>query len=69
MTIVTTGITPPADSADQALLVRLRAATELLDSIADDRLLLDRLPAEDRERLHQAVARVYHPTRLRAAGA
>jgi len=61
MTIVTTGITPPADSADQALLVRLRAATELLDSIADDRLLLDRLPAEDRERLHQAVARVYHP--------
>ena len=54
-------MTPPADNAERALLERLRATTELLESIADDRLLLDRLPAEDRERLHQAVARVYHP--------
>ena len=61
MTISTTGITAPVDSTDQALLERLRATTELLELIADDRLLLDRLPAEDRERLHQAVARVYHP--------
>src|SRR5258706_3815350 len=61
MTTLTTGITPPADSADHALQERLRAATELLESIADDRVLLDRLPVEDRERLHQAVARVYHP--------
>jgi hypothetical protein len=61
MTRVTTDITSPADGADQALLERLRAATELLESIADERGLLDRLPAEARERLHQAVARVYHP--------
>ncbi len=61
MTIATTGITPPADNPNFALLERLRAATELLVSIAEDRHLLDRLPVEDRERLHQAVARVYHP--------
>ncbi len=61
MKIVTTEITPPADSAAPALLERLRAATELLESIVADRTLLDRLPEEDRERLHQAVARVYHP--------
>src|SRR5688572_24170795 len=60
MKIVTTEITPPADS-DHALLERLRAATELLEAIAADRPLLDRLPEEDRERLHQAVAKVYHP--------
>jgi NAD(P)-dependent dehydrogenase (short-subunit alcohol dehydrogenase family) len=53
-------MTPPADS-DDALLERLRAATELLEAIAADRPLLDRLPEEDRERLHQAVAKVYHP--------
>ena len=45
---VTTEITPPADNADHALLERLRAATELLETIVDDRLLLDRLPAQDR---------------------
>jgi NAD(P)-dependent dehydrogenase (short-subunit alcohol dehydrogenase family) len=54
-------MTSPADNADLALLERLRATTELLESIADDRLLLERMPAEDRERLHQAVARVYNP--------
>ncbi len=61
MKIVTTEITPPADSAAPALLERLRATTGMLESIAADRTLLDRLPEEDRERLHQAVARVYHP--------
>ena len=61
VTKLTTELTPPADNADQALLERLRAATELLESIAADRLLLDQLPAEDRDRLHQAVAGVYHP--------
>jgi plasmid stability protein len=52
--------TPPVpDDADPAL--RLRAARHLLESVAADRQLLDQLPAEDRQRLHQAVAQVYHP--------
>ncbi len=54
-------ITPPEGNADLALLERLRVTTELLESIAADRLLLDRLPEEDRQRLHQAVAQVYNP--------
>ena len=52
---------PPADDADTALLERLRAAAELLESVAADRRLLDSLPADDRQRLHQAVAQLYHP--------
>ena len=56
-----TTTTPPADSPDTALLERLRAAAALLESVAADRLLLDGLPAEDRQRLYQAVAQVYHP--------
>ncbi len=42
-------------------LERLREAAELLESIAADRSLLEQLPAQDRHRLHQAVAQVYHP--------
>ncbi len=61
MTIQTTEKTPAADGGDPALLERLRAATELLESVAADRQVLDRLPAADRERLHLAVARVYNP--------
>jgi NAD(P)-dependent dehydrogenase (short-subunit alcohol dehydrogenase family) len=52
---------PPTDDADLALQERLHAALDLLESVAADRQLLDRLPAQDRERLHQAVAQVYHP--------
>jgi NAD(P)-dependent dehydrogenase (short-subunit alcohol dehydrogenase family) len=44
-----------------AITDRLRAAMDLLEAIAADRTLLDALPKEDRSRLHQAVARVYHP--------
>jgi NAD(P)-dependent dehydrogenase (short-subunit alcohol dehydrogenase family)/RimJ/RimL family protein N-acetyltransferase len=40
---------------------RVRTTTELLESIGADWGLLDRVPDEDRERLHQAVARVYNP--------
>ena len=61
MTTLTTEVTPPADSSDLALVKRLRAATELLEAIADDRPLLERVPVKERERLHQAVARVYNP--------
>ena len=50
-----------ADSPDTELLDRLRAAAQLLEAVADNRQLLDQLPAEDRQRLHQAVARAYHP--------
>jgi NAD(P)-dependent dehydrogenase (short-subunit alcohol dehydrogenase family) len=58
---MTTAPLQPPDDADLALLERLRAAAELLESVAADRALLERLPADDRQRLHQAVARVYHP--------
>jgi NAD(P)-dependent dehydrogenase (short-subunit alcohol dehydrogenase family) len=58
---ITTATTPPLDDTDNALLERLRAAAELLESVAADRQLLDRLPADDRQRLHQAVAKAYHP--------
>ncbi|MEO5811885.1 MAG: oxidoreductase, partial [Rhodanobacter sp.] len=46
---------------DSTLPDRLRAALELLESIAADRTLLDQLHADERKRLHQAVAHVYHP--------
>jgi NAD(P)-dependent dehydrogenase (short-subunit alcohol dehydrogenase family) len=59
--LMTTTCPPLAEDADAALLAQVRAATHLLEAIADDRLLLDRLPAAERQRLHQVVARVYHP--------
>jgi NAD(P)-dependent dehydrogenase (short-subunit alcohol dehydrogenase family) len=60
--LTNTNATPqPTDDADLALQKRLHAALDLLESVAADRQLLDRLPAQDRERLHQAVAQVYHP--------
>ncbi len=55
--------TPPASSVHDDLLPRLRTATELLERIAADAGLLAALPAPDRERLHQAVARVHNPDR------
>ena len=48
-----------ADSAD--LHEQLRAAIELLERIAADWRLLDRLTAEDRRRFHQAIARLSEP--------
>lgn len=49
------------NAADDLLLLQLRAAADLLESVAADRQLLDRLPADDRRRLQQAVATLYHP--------
>ena len=49
------------DDADLALLERLRTTLELLESVAADPQLLEQLPAQDRKRLHQAVAQIYHP--------
>jgi NAD(P)-dependent dehydrogenase (short-subunit alcohol dehydrogenase family) len=40
---------------------QIRAAIELLEQIAADWTLLDRLPAEDRQRLQLAIAQVYNP--------
>ena len=53
----------PADVDRRALLERLREATELLESIAADRTVLAGVSDEDRARLLQAVALVYHPDR------
>jgi len=44
-----------------ALEDRLRSATELLESIASDRALLELASVADRERFHRAIAAVYNP--------
>ena len=46
---------------DAALLDRLKAVTTVLESVAADWGVLDRMPIEDRRRLLQAVAGVYNP--------
>jgi NAD(P)-dependent dehydrogenase (short-subunit alcohol dehydrogenase family) len=51
----------PGERAGLALLERLRSATEVLELVADDRALLKCMPAEDRKRLHTAIAQVYNP--------
>jgi NAD(P)-dependent dehydrogenase (short-subunit alcohol dehydrogenase family) len=47
----------------RVLLDRLRDLTQLIESIAADRSVLDGIPDEDRKRLLQAVARVASPDR------
>ncbi|MDB6163319.1 MAG: putative oxidoreductase oxidoreductase protein [Xanthomonadaceae bacterium] len=47
--------------SETGLQQRLRNAVTLLESIAADRTVLDALPADERARLHHAVARVYQP--------
>ena len=46
------------------LVDRLRETVELLESIAADRSVLEGVPDEERKRLLQAVASVYHPDRV-----
>ena len=46
------------------LVDRLREAVELLELIAADRSVLEGVPDEERKRLLQAVASVYHPDRV-----
>ena len=49
------------ENSDAALLERLRSTMELLEWLAADRSRLQKMPANDRERLHRAVAEVYNP--------
>ena len=54
--------TPPSrELAGETLLARVRAATELLESIAADRALLGHVPSDERTRLLQAAGRVSRP--------
>jgi len=57
----TTATLPPQDDTDLALLERLRAATALLEGIVANPHLLEQMPAQERGRLHQAVAQVHNP--------
>jgi len=58
----TPNASPPfPDDSDATLVERLRAASDLLEAVAADRELLDRLPAGERQRLHRAIAQVYDP--------
>jgi len=52
---------PNGADADAALIERLRVATELLEVVAADMSLLDRVSDDERQRLQRAVARVFHP--------
>jgi NAD(P)-dependent dehydrogenase (short-subunit alcohol dehydrogenase family) len=60
-----------ADEID--LLERVRAATDVIEILAGDWSIFDRLPRVDRERLHRAIAGVHNPdpaarrTRAKAA--
>lgn len=54
-----------ADAAAQTdsppLLDRVRAALAVLEQLNADRAMLDALPADERARLHQAIAQAFHP--------
>ncbi len=51
--------TTPGDHG--ALAARLKAASEILEAVANNRALLAGLPAEDRERLIQAAGNIFCP--------
>jgi NAD(P)-dependent dehydrogenase (short-subunit alcohol dehydrogenase family) len=51
----------PLDHAFLSFLERLRAAVDVLERLDVERSLLESLPAEDRNRLHLAVAQLYNP--------
>ena len=56
-----TNIRRPDEAHDATFLDRVRAATELLESIISDRGLLVHIPAHDQQRLLQAAGHVYAP--------
>ncbi len=51
----------PLHDEKDTLADEVRDATALLEGIAADHSLLDRLPPEDRQRFHAAVGHFYHP--------
>ncbi|HEU4680312.1 MAG TPA: SDR family oxidoreductase [Gemmatimonadales bacterium] len=56
-----TAIPQSEEGADPAFRERLRAATELLESIVSDRSLLAQVPSAERQRLLQAAGHAYAP--------
>lgn len=52
----------PIDPNDPAVLERVRAATDLLETFANDRQILSDMPFEVRKRLLTAVTRVFNPS-------
>ncbi len=57
---VTDHPSPPVTDGE-ALIERLRAAAELLDSVAADRAAFEALPVEEQKRLKAAVNRFHNP--------
>jgi NAD(P)-dependent dehydrogenase (short-subunit alcohol dehydrogenase family) len=51
----------PLHDEKDTLADEVRDATSLLEGIAADHSILDRLPPEDRQRFHAAVGHFYHP--------
>ena len=51
----------PSEIPGETLIARVRAATDLLESIAADRALLGHVPSDERTRLLQAAGRVSRP--------
>jgi NAD(P)-dependent dehydrogenase (short-subunit alcohol dehydrogenase family) len=51
----------PVGGDDMQLLECLRAATQVLEQVAEDHSLLAQLPKDERDRLQRAIAGVYHP--------
>ncbi|HZX90561.1 MAG TPA: SDR family NAD(P)-dependent oxidoreductase, partial [Rudaea sp.] len=49
------------DAANDSIADEIQTTIQLLEAIAMDRALLDRLSPEDRARLYQAVAQIYEP--------
>jgi NAD(P)-dependent dehydrogenase (short-subunit alcohol dehydrogenase family) len=58
---ISTGHPPENSSGDAAFLDRVRAATDVLESIVADRALLAQVPLDDQRRLLQAAGHVYAP--------
>ncbi|HYW32612.1 MAG TPA: SDR family NAD(P)-dependent oxidoreductase, partial [Gemmatimonas sp.] len=54
-------LAPPDATRANPFRDELRAATELLERVADDRALLVPIPIEERQRFLAAVAQVFHP--------
>ena len=61
MSIPRYALTVESDSGTDTLRDQIRSATELLERIIADRGLLASIPKEERDRLQNAVALVYHP--------